>query len=701
MKNNTIKLLYIDDEKENLTNFKFLFQDDYDIYTAISAAEGLELLSQYEFQVVIADQRMPDMTGIQVLSEIARRTPDTVRILLTAYTETQDLIDAINIGKVYQYITKPYQEQTVRTVLNNASENWRLKRDNQLLMMQLKEKNEEYETANEELRQSNDELKVAQERVEISEKNYKSLFQNMNSSASLYEVIYNEQGKPCDYRFLEVNTFYEKNIGFNATDVVGKTLLEIFPATEQEWLETFENVVLTSNPATIESYSKEVDKYFELIVYIPQKGKLALIGSDITNRKRTELELKEKSEEIDAQNEEYLQINEELYQSNEELEYSKVKAEESDRLKTAFLQNMSHEIRTPMNAIMGFSDLLFENYDNKPKVEHFTKIIKQRSSDLLDIINDILDIAKIESGQLPINIEVCNLNDLFEELYVFFTEYQNRLGKNHIHFTLEAQCRPSEIIIVVDKIKLKQILINLITNAFKFTDNGSIDAGCKIDDKQNLVFFVTDTGSGIPVEKQDHVFERFAQLEPGKNKAVSGTGLGLSIVKGLVQILGGEINLESETQKGSTFSFTIKHETIESLNEERMLQETQKAYSFPKKTVLIVEDDYYNAEYLKEILIKTGLDILQVTNGKDAIETTKTNQVDLILMDVRLPDMDGYEVTREIKKMKPETIIIAQTAYASNNEKQKALDAGCDDYISKPTKKDMLVAMMHRHFSKE
>src|SRR5208283_872875 len=226
---------------------------------------------------------------------------------------------------------------------------------------------------------------------------------------------------------------------------------------------------------------------------------------------------------------------------------------------TAFLNNMSHEIRTPMNAIIGFSELLFECYNNKPKLEKYCKIINHSALDLLDIINNILNVAQIESGQLPVNNEECNLNDLFSELSQLFVEYQMWNGKQHIELTLKSFCGPLEDLIITDKGKLKQILINLISNAFKFTDNGKIEGGCKFINNHQLVFYISDTGIGIPADKQKYIFERFTQLYQNPNKNIEGNGLGLSIVQGLLNLLGGEIFVESEPGKGSTFTFTVNY----------------------------------------------------------------------------------------------------------------------------------------------
>ncbi len=387
----------------------------------------------------------------------------------------------------------------------------------------------------------------------------------------------------------------------------------------------------------------------------------------------------------------------ERIKSKNELIKAKEKAEENDRLKTAFLQNMSHEIRTPMNAIMGFSDLLFENANDHEKLKQFTEIINQRCNDLLDIINDILDIAKIESGQLSVNKEQCDLVDLFAELTAFFNEYQKRVNKQHIKFSIKAPCNLSESKIITDKVKLKQIFINLITNAFKFTNEGWIEGGCKFDDEQNIVFYVSDTGLGIPADKQQFVFERFTQLQHSNKLNMGGTGLGLPIVKALTGLLGGEISLESEPGKGSTFSIKFPFISDRSLLPHRVTSENLNGEKFNGKTILIVEDDSYNALYIQTALSGKGFNVMLAENGRQAIDFSVSHPVDLVLMDIRLPDINGYEATQQIRRHKPQLKIIAQTAYASLDEKQRALEAGCIDYISKPTKQAALLKMLNKH----
>jgi PAS domain S-box-containing protein len=258
------------------------------------------------------------------------------------------------------------------------------------------------------------------------------------------------------------------------------------------------------------------------------------LAEDITSRKRTE----------------------------DELIIAKERAEQSDRLKTAFLRGMSHEIRTPMNAIIGFSELMVSEFNDKAKLEAFSKIIHNQCLDLLSIIDGIIDIAKIESGILSICLTNCNLMDLFKELKIFFEDYKKRLDKLSIEFELNINSYPPDIIIKIDVIKLRQIFINLINNAFKFSEEGKIEAGCKSDENHELIFFVSDTGIGIPADKQKIIFDRFLKLNQDTNKYQIGSGLGLSIVKELIDLMGGKIWLESEPDKGSTFYFSIPYQIV-------------------------------------------------------------------------------------------------------------------------------------------
>ncbi len=378
-----------------------------------------------------------------------------------------------------------------------------------------------------------------------------------------------------------------------------------------------------------------------------------------------------------------------------DLKLAKEKAEESDRLKTAFLQNMSHEIRTPLNAIMGFSDLLLSNFGNRSKLENFTKIIKIRSNDLLEIINDILDISKIEAGSLLVNNEECRLTELFSELEVLFGEQKIRINKQHISLQFEIDNNLCNTTIITDKGKLKQILFNLMGNALKFTNEGHIKCHCILEDTK-IIFMVSDTGIGIPPDKVSFIFERFAQLNALPKKNLGGTGLGLSIVKGLVNLLGGSITVSSELNKGSEFKFTVDYKVAEPKVITETNTETLNVLE-QNKTILIVEDDFYNAEYIKEILSGFNFNIICVGFAHEAIKLSAEEPIDLILMDIRLPDLDGYEAARIILESNPEIKIIAQTAFANIDEKDRALKMGCVAYISKPIHKHDLIELIQKN----
>ncbi len=383
-----------------------------------------------------------------------------------------------------------------------------------------------------------------------------------------------------------------------------------------------------------------------------------------------------------------------------ELIAAKEKAEESDRLKTAFLQNMSHEIRTPMNAIMGFSDMLPEYFDDKQKLTRFTKIIKQRGADLLDIITEILDIAQIESGQLTLHLEECNMHEFFSEIETLFHEHQNRNDRYEIEFYLKIARNVKMMDVIVDQVKLKQILNNLIGNALKFTRSGSVEVGCNIYEPNIFTFYVADTGIGIPKEKFAEIFSRFMQASNEKSHFYGGAGLGLSIVQGLLSMFGGKIWLESEKGKGSTFYFTVPFKSINYLATNFYEEvEMEEVYGHQNAKILIVEDDEFNAQYLHEILSETDYDITHTCYGRKAVEICTQQAIDLVLIDIRLPDITGYEVTSQIKKLKPAIKVIAQTAYATHEDRQTAFISGCDDYISKPIDRRLLLTRINQLLS--
>jgi len=367
---------------------------------------------------------------------------------------------------------------------------------------------------------------------------------------------------------------------------------------------------------------------------------------------------------------------------------AKEKAEESDKLKSAFLSNMSHEIRTPMNAILGFSTLLSDSSLTETEKSEYVHIIKERGNDLMRIIDDIIDVAKIESGQIKIEIKECYVNIILTTLLVTLNEVKRKQAKNKIILNCLPGNTDKNFSILIDGNRLRQIMTNLIENALKFTEEGSVEFGYTIKNERkepSIEFFVRDTGIGIPQEMHEVIFERFRQVDDTNTRRYGGTGLGLTISKNLVRLLGGDIRVESERGKGTSFFIKFPLQMTSTKPEPVVaVAESKAEANWSGKVALVVEDEESNYFLIDRILKRTGISILWARNGKEAVEMCRTNKIDAVLMDIRMPIMDGYEATQEIKKNKKDLPVIAQTAYALKGEREKSLAAGCDAYISKP-----------------
>lgn len=393
-----------------------------------------------------------------------------------------------------------------------------------------------------------------------------------------------------------------------------------------------------------------------------------------------------------------------------ELEIAKNRAEESDRLKSAFLANMSHEIRTPMNGILGFAELLKEPGLTGDDQHLYIKIIEKSGIRMLNIINDIVDIARIESGQVEVGLMQTNVNELIEFVYTFFKPEVERKGMN---LYLNSILPPENSVFITDKEKLYAILINLVKNAIKYSNYGTIEMGCQIlnfeiplsetmSGQVEIAFYVKDNGIGIPKDRQKAIFERFVQADISDKHALQGAGLGLAIAKAYVEMLGGKIWVESEENQGSIFRFTILCSIINEQPEIVTFQEESDLESIKinQLKILIVEDEE-TSDYLLSLAInKHSREILHAKTGTEAVEVCRQHpDIDLVMMDIKLPAMDGYEATQQIRKFNNKVVIIAQTAYAMLGDKEKAIEAGCNDYIAKPLSKSLLLGLVQKYFS--
>ena len=381
-----------------------------------------------------------------------------------------------------------------------------------------------------------------------------------------------------------------------------------------------------------------------------------------------------------------------------ELLKAKEQAEESDRLKSAFLANMSHEIRTPMNGILGFAELLKEPGLTGKEQQDYIRIIEKSGARMLNIINDIVDISKIEAGLMKLEIQDSNVNEQIQDIYTFFKPEVEAKG---MILSFHTPLPTIEAILKTDREKVYAILTNLVKNAIKYSNTGIIEIGYNKRDS-DLEFYVKDTGIGIPNDRHGAIFERFIQADIPGEWAQQGAGLGLSITKAYVEMLGGKIRVASQVGVGSTFYFTLPYNAVP-INEPVVQQivPSENNDLIRKLKILIAEDDKVSEMLIDKTLKTFGKEIIKARTGVEAIEACKKNpDIDLVMMDIRMPDMGGYDATRQIRKFNKEVVIIAQTAHGLYGDREKAIEAGCNDYIAKPINKAELLLLIQKYFGK-
>ena len=551
---------------------------------------------------------------------------------------------------------------------------------------------------------------ILNEKLFESEIRYRRLFETAKDGVLILDF---ETGK-----IVDANPFIVKMIAFPIEDILEKKLWEIGlfknkEESEQAIIELKNNGYIRFNDMPIQRPSgKLYEVEFICNVYLENNIKVIQCNvRDISEQKQIAKALKDSEQNLKNQNveyanlnKEYVSLNKELVQSlekiktiNNELIHAKEKAEESDKLKSAFLANMSHEIRTPLNTILGFSEFLSDTSFPQEKINEFIKIIKASGFQLLSVISDVIDISTIESGQINIESEVISINDLSNEIYI---SYKKIIDANKINFKFMCEQPNAVIEIKSDRNRIKQILCNLINNAIKFTKEGEIEFGYKLKEKY-IEFYVKDTGIGIVLENQAFIFDRFRQVAPKNKQIVGGNGLCLSISKALVEKLGGFITVTSDLGFGSTFKFTIPYiKGIKSNENLKPKIESDQCLNWNTKTILIVEDEIDNHTYLEMLLACTNAKLIHAWNGEEAIKHIVNHpEISLVLMDIQMSTIDGYEATREIKKLRPTLVVIAQTAFAQNQDKERAIESGCDNYISKPIDKKLFMKLINRYLS--
>ena len=374
---------------------------------------------------------------------------------------------------------------------------------------------------------------------------------------------------------------------------------------------------------------------------------------------------------------------------------AKEKAEQADRLKSAFLANISHEIRTPLNGIIGFASLFHESELSRAKIKSYSEIIIRSGQRLTNIIADIIEVSKLESNQVGLQPEAIRLSSLLKSIH---EEMSIGIATNK-RLKLLVNCHiPENLVTLTDRTKLAQVLINLIANAIKYTPEGEVEIGCRISHESGILFYVRDTGIGIDPANHELIFERFRQVQDTLHVFQSGTGLGLAISKAYIEMMGGRIWLKSSPGEGSTFSFSIPYTPAKLPDHSEESTRHEGMINLEGRQILVAEDDNMNYRYIEESLIRQNARVIRAVNGKEAMDQIHLNpDLDMVLMDMRMPVMNGFEATRLISQIKPKVPIIAQTAYAYSDDKERAIQAGCLDFITKPYTARELLDIVAKH----
>ena len=511
---------------------------------------------------------------------------------------------------------------------------------------------------------------MAEQALQEREEQYRLLLENMNDLVCEIDL----EGY---YTF--VNENFKDTLGYDPKELLGTKVSDLMhPEDSQSSSGKFKHLLSSLEPSLDIWRFRHKNGEYRLIeskgkVYLNSKNEKrnVIISRDITDKMRVEVEL------IDA----------------------KEKAEESDRLKSAFLANMSHEIRTPMNGILGFAELLKEPKLSSEDQQEYISIIERSGKRMINIINDIVDISKIESGQMSLNVVESNINEQIEYIYNFF---KLEVAEKGLSLICNLGLSNRQSIISTDREKLFAILTNLVKNAIKYSDHGTIEFGYELKGEY-LEFCIKDQGIGIHRARQTAIFERFIQADIGDKRAFEGAGLGLAISKSYVEMLGGKIWVESEFDKGAIFYFTLPY-TIPELDEViGYKQDATSVDQLParKLKILIAEDDPISERLISIVLKDFCEKIIHVGTGLAAVENCRNNpDIDLVLMDIQMPEMGGYEAIRQIRAFNKDVVIIAQSAFGLSGDHEKAIEAGCNDYLSKPINIEALKGLANIYFKR-
>lgn len=640
---NTFKILFVEDTptdlelvKRSLKKSEINFIDH-----VVEEKEDFEnALISFVPDIIISDYSLPKFNGMQALAIRQQKAPMIPFLLVTGSNNEEIAVESMKAG-ADDYILKDNLTRLGQAVNAAITKHKNL---------QLKKK--------------------AEEALSESEELFRTAFENAAIGVCMMDT---------NLQFIKTNKTFCSITGYDPDDLYKLTFKNLAIADDLESNQAIFSDLEWGNNSSYISEMRLLHKNGAIIwvnifsgkVYSPANSINYYISyiQDITNKKKAE----------------------------QELIVAKEKAEESDRLKTAFLANMSHEIRTPMNGIMGFAELLKNSDLSDANREKFINIIELSGKRMLSTLNDLIEISSIEAGVVTVTETDTNVNEMLRFLYNFY-ELQSR--EKGLNLSLNMPLPDEAATIMTDKDKLDRILINLVGNAIKFTHKGFVEFGYKIT-ANAIEFYVTDTGIGIQPDKQGIIFKRFVQGDLRLTRGYEGSGLGLSISKEYIEMLGGTIQVESQEGIGSTFRFTIPRKESRKAKPLVSSSPAENIHNLLKdKKILIAEDDEINYLFLADVLEPLCKSIERATNGIETVNTCWADKnIDIVLMDIKMDGMDGYEATRQIREFNQDVIIIAQSAHALATERERAFQAGCNDYLSKPFEIKSLIQIITKHLN--
>ena len=633
------KILVVDDTPALLDiAVRIIKNAGYTVFSAADGAECMQELRREKPDIIMLDVILPDVNGNDLAAQI-KGDPEFASvfiILLSSFkTNSDHVAEGLEVG-ADGYIIRPVEKRELLARIAAACR-----------------------------------IVSAENNYKVASVKYHSLFSSMQEGVYLHEMVYDEHGKAIDYRIIEANPASELHLSIKPEDAIGKLATELYVTEEAPFIEIYAEVTKSGKAFSFEQYFAAMGKYFHISVYSPEKGQFATTFSDITIRKQAE-------EKINLKNEALQKLNAE---------------------KDKFFSIIAHDLRNPFSGFLGLTQIMAEKLSDFTinQAQELAESMRDSASNLYRLLENLLQWSQIQRGTIPFNPEFKKLLPVVNESVAIILESANA---KHIEIITMI---PDGLTVFADINILQTVIRNLVSNAVKFTPKGGkVSLTAKTNDDNSIEISVQDTGIGVSQKQIENLFRIDVQTSRKGTEGEPGTGLGLLLCKEFVEKHAGRIWVESNEGKGSIFNFTLPFSPgyKEENGSENEVQPIVRKKQISNLKIIIAEDEEDSFRLISIGVQKFAKEIITARTGIEAVEACRNNpDIDLVLMDIQMPDMNGYEATRQIRKFNPDLVIIAQTAFALIGDREKALESGCTDYVSKPIRRDQLIELMEKHFS--